>query len=591
MKLLLSKYLAHPLFIALVFSLVIHAINVFQYDIFSEKDSYGWVLQYEQAFATHTLDLYRPFFASFVYTLHALTGLTVGQIFKYLLPFFSVLVIFPLWVMARSLRTPQWQTLFLCCSLVSPTVIFQMESMRPQIMVVYFLYFLLGMTYFFRFQTGVLFDLIVGGLLLLGIFFHSGFGVFFLLWAVSMIYRHWRWCWQRKQQTLLWIVISLVGVFSLFRFAQMSGYLSFIPELVKNLVLNFLALDMNFSYPATYVNSDGVTMGWPGWEGVAKFYGFYVGPLILTGIVGILAVLYRHTSARYFFLELFREKRFLFIFLCIGALFSVAEILPRFFNIALLPDRTWTFLAIFLLFPLFFLITYIEKEEVLRWQRGILFFGLSFSLMIGIMGAGYVSKQFQYLSSPEEMQAFQWIRKHLPNDRVVLHFSYGALLAYHSRSEVYELPADFLEGMVRDVSLGKTIPCQIDTDVRRDIRSLEDTLARLSQHLSQVEARHMLADSLPGVALQARVLRLIDDRQFLEDMADNLDSICQRPLYVYVSYSDEKNPFRVRDYDTGFSFETEHDTVETLSRYPDIFKPVYQNKRAFLWQVNSNNRK
>lgn len=579
------KYYFHPLFIALVLSLIVHTINIFQYDIFPEKDSYGWILQYEDAFAAHSFELYRPLFASLVYFLHTLSGLTVGQIFKYVLPFFSVVVLFPLWLMAINLRTRRWQVLFLCFSLVSPTVIFQMESMRPQIMVVYFLYFLIGITYFFRFQPSILFDFVLGSLLLLGIFFHSGFGILFLLWVISMALLHWRWCWQRKQQSLFGIAMFLLGVFLLFRFAQISGYLNFIPELIKNLIVSLFSLNINFLYPTAYINSDGVPMGWPGLMGIIKFYGFYVGPLIFFGIASFLFLFFRNTLARLFFLEQFREKRFLFIFLSIGIFIVVTEIFPRFFNIALLPDRVWAFLAILLLLPLFFLVVFIEKETLPRWQGHALFLVFSFFFCMNVIGTGYVSNQFQYLSSPDEMQAFHWIREHLPYDRILLHFSYGDLLSYHSNSKVYKLPKDFLQGLGSDHSLEKLFSCQVKNDIRQDIHLMNDASTRLSTRLNHEESQYIFSNSMLGTALRAKASRLIDESVALKETVDTLDALCQQPLYIYVSYSHEKNPFRERAYDTGFSFETEHETVAVLNRYPEIFKLIFQNERVFIWKI------
>lgn len=579
------RFLLHPLFALVALSLLIHVINVFQYDIFPEKDSYGWILQYENAFANHSLNLYRPFFAALVYFLHSFSGLSVGQIFKYVLPFFSVIVLFPLWMMAKTIPRLQWQMLFLGFSLVSPTVIFQMESIRPQIMVVCFLYFLLGMTFYFRFQKSVFFDFILGSLLLLGIFFHSGFGILFLLWVISMIWLHWRWCWQRKQLVMLGASGFILGVFTLFQFAQMSGYLNFIPELVKSLVINFFSLNTNFLYPMVYVNSDGVPMGWPGLIGVIKFYAFYVGPLVFFSVATIFFLYINSKSARSFFLDHFRERRFFFIYFSIGIFFLVTEIFPRFFNIALLPDRIWTFLAILLLLPLFFLIVFIEKRILPLWQERLLFLVLFFSICANIIGAGYVNNQFQYISSPEEMKAFQWIQDRLPSNRIVFHFGYGDLLAYHSKSEVYELPKDFLQELIQDYSSGDTPLCHIRNDIEQDMRSVNDVLAQLSSELNQEKTKRLLSNSASEVDLRARISQLSNDSVQIGEVLDNIESICQRPLYVYVSYSQEKNPFRGRAYDTGFSFGTEQETVKTLNRYPDFLKLVFQNDRVFIWEV------
>jgi hypothetical protein len=267
------------------------------------------------------------------------------------------------------------------------------------------------------------------------------------------------------------------------------------------------------------------------------------------------------------------------------AFFLVTEIFPRFFNIALLPDRIWTFLAILLLFPLFFLVVLIEKEIFPPWQKHFLFFGLSLSLCVGVMGTAYVSSQFQYLSSPEEMQAFRWIQERLPRDRVLFHFSYGDLLSYHSKSKVYKLPNDFLQSLASGSLSEKPFSCQLKKDVKQDVYLIEDVVTHLSLQFDHEKSQYIFLNSPSGIALQDKISRLTDESKALKEVLNNLDILCRRPLYIYVSYSQEKNPFRERAYDTGFSFETEHEAVAVLNQYPNMLKLVFQNEGVFIWRV------
>jgi hypothetical protein len=117
-------------------------------------------------------------------------------------------------------------------------------------------------------------------------------------------------------------------------------------------------------------------------------------------------------------------------FLCF---FIIAEVLPRAIGIAFLPDRAWIFSGVFALgffLPLF-------KTRIGGNKLVLIFFLLGFSANIG--AAIYINTLKKYLIPSEQLASAEWIKTHLPQERIIFTAESSRLLKFFSNSQVVSI--------------------------------------------------------------------------------------------------------------------------------------------------------
>jgi hypothetical protein len=180
-----------------------------------------------------------------------------------------------------------------------------------------------------------------------------------------------------------------------------------------------IQLDTNFRFPAWYINSDGIQMGWKNLWGVMKYYAFYAGPVSF--LIMLLVAFFSFSNKFRSFLS--RELNGAFtisIYFLISLFLLITEVLPRIGNIAYLPDRAWTFLGILFIFLLFQVLMYLETESLLKaWVKNSIYISFFCAFTISIIGSIYVVNSIKYTLPEYQLKSFEWIQNNLESDRVI----------------------------------------------------------------------------------------------------------------------------------------------------------------------------
>lgn len=585
-----SKILRHPLFWAVLTIAVLHIINLSAFNFLAEKDSYCWISSYQKALDNSSVNGYRQLFSSLIISLHYLTGISIYGIFKYIFPLFSLLSLFPLWLLARNLNNKIFQFLVLLFSIASPTIILQSEATRPQVMAMFFLYFLAG---FFALSLGKdrkkadLSFLAIGLVSIVGALFHRIFVIFFFIWFLTVIYKYGKLIWVNKAKAVILLFI-LYPWTEKFEMRKMLGKIfEYSTSILNKIFINF---ETNFKFPAYYINIDEKQMGWVNAEGVAKYYAFYAGPFVLLVIILFSYFLFASKEFRVYLKNIFKNPVAIYVYLLLLFFFFLAEIFPRIGNIAFLPERSWIFLGILLAVPLFQLLKYFEENEA-RLLQGITFFALLLSLLISIGGAAYVNNQFQYIASPKKIESFHWMKKNLNKDSIMYAYGYNSLLKSHSGiKNVISIKREYLENgdMENMMKIARTKEAYNEyADVNEKLTKLKKQLTSLR---SSLKSSSSISDSL-----------LYDLETASGEITLSLNKIKRnegvfagknnqsRESYFYYSKENKNNPYKERPYETDYSSNNLNEGLLILEEYPQYFKKIYDTGEVKIWKFLGNN--
>lgn len=576
----IKKIIFHPLFIAGIIILSLHFFNITRYEFIAERDSYGWILKYSNI-QPNSLYFYRQLFSALIFTLHYLTGLDLFGIFKYLFPFFSMCALLPLWLVARKLTEKKFQTLILLSAAVSPTVIIQFEGTRPQVMAMLYLYFMLGLSVVafdkknYTWLYGIFLPVTAVGSL-----FHRVFVLFLALWAIAAAYTYRKIIYRNKIKVIILLGLLYPWIDKLEMRTMTIKIFKSIYDIFQNIFLRF---SINLKFPAYYINVDGKQMGWENLTGVLKYYAFYVGPflviLILAGLYFIVSRKNRDGIKNNLNLEYFLP-----IYLFLTFFLLIAEFLPRFGNMAYLPDRAWIFLGILLAWPLFKLLSALERNSKPIVKNAVFGF-LIFGFAISLSGAAYVNSQFGYIAPPYKMDSFRWMKENLDSDRVVFYYGWQGLLRYHSNTPVIGIKKDFirkdnLSGIVKTLDFKDTIAIT-DENIKLQINEI----GTIFSEMQEISKSGIDRKNLFGNMKQMRA----KSSQLFSDLNANPDLSAGNTAYIYYAKDSDKNPYRERMWETGYSSDISMDAFSVLDKNPQYFKKVYDTGNVKIWEYIPRN--
>ncbi len=154
-------------------------------------------------------------------------------------------------------------------------------------------------------------------------------------------------------------------------------------------------------------SSDGTNlqMGWPGIGGAAKYYAYYLSP-ILAFIMGVFV---------YFFIikaPLYKQALLRIILPLFLVLFIFSEILPR-LNHLYLPERFWLLMDILIIIAMVPIIKFVSTQYPKIIKLFLIILILS---CVSILGSFYVAINKKALTSDNEYRAALWIKKNTPEN-------------------------------------------------------------------------------------------------------------------------------------------------------------------------------
>lgn len=573
-----KKIIFHPLVLAIAIFLLVHIFNISRFEFLAEKDSYGWLLKYEDNLRYDVINDYRQLFSSLVISLHHLTGLQLFDIFKYVMPLFFLTAFVPLWLLARNLKVKFFQFLILVSILGSATIILQMESIRPQIMAMFFLYFALGISTIAKKEENYVFSMFLLGILAaVGSLFHRVFAIFLLVWIFYFLYSYRKTILKNK---LKFSVLALLLIPWLEKIEARNMVLKAFTSLREIFEKIFIHPQLNFEFPAFYTNIDDVQMGWKNLEGVAKYYAFYAGPFFIFLLVLIVIFFIFSKKFREYVEKNARKNEFLFVYLLISFFIFIAEFLPRIGNVAYLPDRSWVFLGILLILPLYLLFDYLEREFS---KKTVIDFSLIFCLFlfISVSGGIYVNNSLKNIIPSYKMGSYEWIKNNTEPGSLIFSFEYKNALKYHSGRKVLSIDQEILKNGDTDRLLNVLkLENKNKFDEALYMQNLEELNNKLNETKRIIKQKEYSFDELFSRTRETKIKASVLFSQI--NSSTNLDF--DKGVYIFFAKDGNSNPYGGRMYSSGYCSNLDQDDTGLLSNNPQYFQKIYDTENVKIWK-------
>jgi hypothetical protein len=572
-----KETITRSLLLATLFYTVIILIITLSYYALPDLDPYYWLTTYNDSFTQNKIvyiTQYRPLFASLTYIFNQTAQVDIYAYFKYIVPFLTLLVLFPASLVARIFHGTLQQLAILLLPIVSASFLLYYQIPIPQailnITLTYFVFFLiyswLSQRHFFYYLAGF------------GIFgayfYHEAAALVLLPWFVVTLWRYRQTIIDavRRQKLAALLILLLILSYATLLLSPIAAFLLTWTNSGLHLIQSS---HTNFSFPATYINIDGNAVGWGDGLGVFKYYAFYVGPTIFITLILSLGLLISFRSIRSSEKTTSFQLEFIVLGVCFLLFFIIAEILPRFFNVALLPERAWGFAGLFLLslVPIFF-------KQYSKYSKHLALL-LIVTMFINIGGALYINNLKKYLITPAQMTSAEWISGALPVKRVFFSYGHDNLLRVFSQSSVVgsNNPEFYADIRAFDAALETFIANHQGLDQRfiQELTTLTFNLRELRGRDLQSDTKYVTT-TLDSISSDVEKLKTS-----IEANAKNQEEKLA-PIYIYYAKTSDKNPYALRPY-------IKSDNTEVMSsfifdQYPKRFKRIYAlpDNEVIIWQ-------
>ncbi|HSX24376.1 MAG TPA: hypothetical protein VLG69_00190 [Candidatus Andersenbacteria bacterium] len=514
---------------------------VFWYQALPDLDPYGWIQTLEPKFRSHTLPeiTERPFFGLLTYVFISLLHIDIFTFFKYVLPYLATLLLFPLWVVIRNMTSVACKGLLLLYFLAVPSTMLYMTTATPYAILLLLTAYACMFVIHSKNANKSFFYFFAGFLFLIAFLYHQAASIFFGTWCLVTLIAYRKVLFFSPKNLAIFVLALLLFRNSLLLIINFVGY--WVRSAYSQI---FNAHNINLLYPAQYVNIDGNQMGWPGMFGVAKFYLYYASPLVLFAIALLsVACISKKKSIPRFVCS----KENALVMLLFFIFLVIAEVLPRFPNIALLPERAWNFVSIF---TLALLILAMQSRHKPRNVKTIMIIATTF-LLVGITGTLYVNSLKAFLITPQQIQSAAWIRSNLPPNRVIFGYNNNNLILYHAKSQYI----DFKENIFcKNLSINE-VGYRINSSAyaHKDIQGSRTEFEK--------------AKGIPATRVQEPTVPP------------------NTIIYIYFAPKDDRNPYSNRGYHPEYwGGDACGENGYLFDKYPEKFQRIYDQNGIIIWQ-------
>ncbi|HLD25633.1 MAG TPA: hypothetical protein VJC05_01150 [Candidatus Andersenbacteria bacterium] len=405
-----------PLWLALSIQIIITLLVTFAYQALPDVDPYHWVKAYVHVFRSEPIDLslHRILFHSLIHILEMITPFTPEQIFKFVLPQLSSTSLIPLWLIARDEKSRLAQLSILSLPLWSPSLLLSLTMGTPQAVLLIIVTTCVALLLHAYRTKDLRWHYLAGLVFALSSLYHGLALVLFGLWlAGTAIATRWRY----PAALLLVLTAILSGSYVLQRIPQALGNVG-----------------LNLTFPASFVTIDGEPNGWPGPVETFKYYAFYAGLVFpLLALVAISTMRSRSASRLY---SILRHPSTATLGLSLVFFLVLAEILPRFFNIVVLPERAWLLIVVFSV-PAYL---YLLRQGTFTHSLPLLTIALA---LVNLTGALYVNQLKQHALPDHAIHAARWMDQNIPVNATVYANHGPDYLDVYMQQTIRRLPADF----------------------------------------------------------------------------------------------------------------------------------------------------
>lgn len=543
-----------------------------------DLDPYYWVTVFQDQFTKgiiSSLTSYRPLFSSLTYLFNQAARVDLYAFFKYLIPFFALTPLIPAVLIARRFAGFIPQLIIFLIPLVSASFFLYTTLPIPQsifnsllIIAIFFaLHALLSGKKFYFHLAGIV--------LLFGFFFHEMAAIPFIAWLTALLITERNTLLRFAQRNRL--TTGLVLAIILSNFSLLSPLLAFTTDWTIKVITLIAQSHTNFLFPAQYVNIDGNNVGWQGFFGVMQYYTYYFGPASALILLS-LPFIFRRTTIR----SCIKKQEVLFLLLSLLLFLLISDILPRFFSIALLPERALGFVSLFLLaFTPFLLIELRDRATTPRYR--FIPHILLIALFINLGGALYINSLKTYLITPAQLRSAQWIRSNLPQQHIIFSNDHHRLLTFYAGANVDEIrdPELYFDTHVLDEYLTDYTPKQVSrpNTIRTQLNDVSDSLADLANKQDPFETHFLLSVRNESARLE-NILASIEAEIILMDTSDTTPA----KRYIYFAAPSDKNPYANRPYMMRTTRQVEPFIFDQL---PERFRRIYsdQENAIYLWEI------
>jgi len=595
---------AHPFILTSILLLVFIGIIVSAYDALPDLDPYRWLFRYTADFSLEQLSTApRPLFESLTFIGVYLLGFTeVFPFFKFFLPFLFASILLPMWLIASTFPDRRRQQLFLLLSFTSPVILLYGTTAMPNaILMILSLYFVLFLL-IDHIRKDSFFFYSAGAVIITAFLYHEAAAIAIIPWISMAILSNIRTLLSDKK---VFILLILLLASNITRFSSASSFISNWIQIIRSRFSN--GDTTNFYFPAFYRNVDQNLMGWSGADGVIKYYAFHMGPVIGCILAISLTFFLFRKSWRIHLMRNIKSKSMIVIIGVFSIYFIIAEIFPRYPNIALLPDRAWIFAGISSLAFAYLLLKY-RRRRFSTWEYIITICIIS----VGIGGAIYINHLKTFLITPEQLRSAEWIKANLPKDRLFLSSGGKNLLPVHANSRLIRMPNDtYCDNLSKfNRILTKITPDPSAPTNQNEPLTFTEFLSSVEHEIKESRSAYQQAGSprnqefirtqtlndldsiihpsspvssspgLPMVSLSSQISTQGNIPNYLITPTD--------AVYIYYSHINENNPYGNRPYTMtswGFDGCPDNDPF-VFDRYPDKFKRVYNDhEEVIIWKV------
>lgn len=583
LRLYSKDFISSPFIFIITLYITIIAIITSAYFALPDLDPYYWISIYSKDLANSSLELlpgHRPLFSSLIYIFNQGADIDLYALFKYVFPFLTILIIFPAYLIANKLSLKIQKITILLIAFVNSSAFLYLQLPIPQsILLITVSYFTLFLIYAWL-NNNKYFYIFSGIIAFFSYFYHEiGIIIFFTWFVIFLIFNKKQLANKiinNKLSSLLIITLLILNVLP-----AVKNAFTLSSTLIKESTLKVIQLKTNLLFPAKYTNVDGNAMGWGNAMGIAKYYIYYAGFFSIALLITFGFYYIKNQDFRIFSKKHILYRAELITIMALFLLFfSISEILPRLFSIALLPERSWNLVGFFSM-PFLILIFYFFQDK-----RKIVYFIFLFSLLMNIGGALYVNNTKKYLITKEQLSSAQWIKDNLPKNRIVLSADNNKnLLSFHAQSEIILTSSDIyhkIESFELEISKINAPDINLKIHSKSYIDQLEEALASLKELKKP--------DDMPDKSklLNIAEINIINSKSIIDSINISTSYSKERNTNIFIYYSNPhtKNPYIKRPY---YNIDTLHKTKTDFifDKYPEKFQRVYseKNDEVIIWKI------
>ena len=534
---IIGNFIKTPYFLSYVLYFSFVFIIFGAYYVLPELDPYYWLEEISKNFAINHLpeiNGYRPLFSALAYIFVKSSHIDTYAYFKYVLPILSGLILIPATLLASQFKSNIQKTLILLIPFTSASSILYLQFPIPQaILTISLAYFFIFLTYAWIKKEEFFFYL--GGVVaFFSIFYHEASAIIFIVWFLVFLIFDWK----KLRNIIISNRLSSILFFALILtnfYSSIQNIFSFPTVWIQKILIASASINLNFYFPAQYANVDGNQMGWLGLDGIIKYYGYYVGPVVILILTCLAYFIYFRKNFRdYIKNETMKSRSIVTIILLFLIFFSIAEIFPRLFSLAMLPERAWSFGGIFAFIFIILIFKYFDDK------LKIIYYLIIFSLLMNLTGALYINDLKKFVTTKEHTGSAEWIKTNLPQNRVIFSNKKTNFLKVHSQSKPVSVTSQFYsnqEAFGAELAAFENRPLNIQLEY-------DAYLSTLEQNFNQLKQKEILL--VPEIIPIVNSITAETEKISME--LANYNKPNAYSLYIYYTDENENNPYLSRPY-------------------------------------------